>query len=81
LKGFRRGYRPPLEERQIITLLGLYGLSQRKIAAALEVSEPLVSMGLHGKRKASQEDLSKLRNLQHWVSYRKKINKIPPELQ
>ena len=77
----RRRFRPPHEERQILTILRWHGLNQRKIAAALEVSAPLVSMWLHGKRKASQEDLSKLRNLHHWYSYRKKINKIPPELQ
>jgi transcriptional regulator with XRE-family HTH domain len=63
------------EECEILSTLRIYGLTQRKVAAALEVTPALVSMWAHGKRKASPEHLAKLRNLEYWVSYYKAANR------
>jgi predicted transcriptional regulator len=51
----------------LMTLRGR-GLTHSKIAKAVGVSETLVSMWFTGKRKASEEHMIKLRNLDYWTS-------------
>jgi len=62
----RRGYQQP-EEREILLRLRRRGFKQLSIAGALGVSPTLVSLWFSGKRKASEQHLIALSNIDYWV--------------
>jgi predicted transcriptional regulator len=71
---------PPLhEEREILLRLHNRGFKHCSVAGALGVSRALVSMWFNGKRKASEDHLTALRNMEYWTSYHA-VNKIFPRV-
>jgi predicted transcriptional regulator len=71
----RPRYKQP-EEREILLRLRRPGFKQLSIAKWLDVSPALVSLWFSGKRKASEQHLIALRNMDYAAAYYR-FYKIP----